>query len=231
MTLAPAARAARAARWPLLTSPSRRASARRALRAAARRRARSAASSARMPWSRRRVAFRRLGLAVVDEQHRFGVPSARALRDKGEQPGRARDDGHADPAHARPHPLRRPRRLGASTSCRPGGSRSHRGPRRGRARPRSTIPARAGRGGPAGLRRLPARRGVGGDRPAGRHRDGASACSATCSPTSRWGCSTAGCASTRRTRHAPVQGRASPRPRVDHRDRGRHRRARTRPSC
>jgi ATP-dependent DNA helicase RecG len=32
------------------------------------------------------VAFRRLGLAVVDEQHRFGVAQRASLRDKGEQP-------------------------------------------------------------------------------------------------------------------------------------------------
>ncbi len=47
------------------------------------------------------VAFRDLGLAVVDEQHRFGVHQRMQLQGKGEKPRRrAGDDGDADPAHA-----------------------------------------------------------------------------------------------------------------------------------
>ena len=59
-------------------------------------------------------------------------PAAQGLRR-----GRAGDDGDADPAHAGPHRLRRPRRLGAWTSGRPGGTpiahppRSRRRERRG----------------------------------------------------------------------------------------------------
>ena len=49
-------------------------------------------------------------------------PSARRCKAKGEQSRRARDDGHADPAHARAHALRRSRRLACSTSCRPAAS-------------------------------------------------------------------------------------------------------------
>ena len=56
-------------------------------------------------------AFRALGLAVVDEQHRFGVRQRGALRRKGVPPGPAGDDRHAHPAHPGPLPLRRPGRL------------------------------------------------------------------------------------------------------------------------
>ncbi len=58
------------------------------------------------------VAFRELGLAIIDEQHRFGVMQRAALRAKGMQPGRAGDDRDADPAHAGADHLRRSRRLG-----------------------------------------------------------------------------------------------------------------------
>ena len=53
------------------------------------------------------VAFRDLGLAVVDEQHRFGVHQRLALGDQGRggrHPGHDRD---ADPAHPRAHLFRR----------------------------------------------------------------------------------------------------------------------------
>ena len=108
-----------------------------------------------------RVGFDRLGVAVVDEQHRFGVLQRDALRGKGGSPAPARDDGHADPAHARPHGLRRPGRVPpgrtpAGTAA--GGDplhRSRRAPTGVRARPRRD------RRGTAGVRDLSAGRGVG----------------------------------------------------------------------
>ena len=65
-----------------------------------RRRARSTSSSAPMRCSRRDVDVRRSGLAVIDEQHRFGVHQRLQLSAKGERRRRAGDDGDADPAHA-----------------------------------------------------------------------------------------------------------------------------------
>ena len=59
------------------------------------------------------VAFKRLGLAVVDEQHRFGVEQRDALRQQGQQPAHAGDDRDADPAHAGADALRRSGRLHA----------------------------------------------------------------------------------------------------------------------
>ena len=45
------------------------------------------------------VTFRDLGLAVVDEQHRFGVHQRMQLQSKGAARRCAGDDGDADPAH------------------------------------------------------------------------------------------------------------------------------------
>ena len=53
--------------------------------------------------------FRDLAVAVVDEQHRFGVEQRSALVE-GRAPACPAHDGDADPAHARAHRLRRPRR-------------------------------------------------------------------------------------------------------------------------
>ena len=53
------------------------------------------------------VAYRDLALAVIDEQHRFGVDQRLSLGSKGETTGRAGDDGDADPAHAAADPLGR----------------------------------------------------------------------------------------------------------------------------
>ena len=45
------------------------------------------------------VEFARLGLVVIDEQHKFGVRQRAALRRSGRRPALPGDDGHADPAH------------------------------------------------------------------------------------------------------------------------------------
>ena len=47
------------------------------------------------------VEFKKLGLAIIDEQHRFGVLQRLGLVQKGVHAGRAGDDRDADPAHAR----------------------------------------------------------------------------------------------------------------------------------
>ena len=78
------------------------------------------------------VQFADLGVAVIDEQHRFGVEQRDLLRGKGlddTQAGRARDDGDADPAHRRDAHLRRPRPVRAARAA--GGARAdhHRGDR------------------------------------------------------------------------------------------------------
>ena len=43
------------------------------------------------------IAFERLGLAIVDEQHKFGVLQRGLLPEEGAQPGRPGHDGDADP--------------------------------------------------------------------------------------------------------------------------------------
>ncbi len=58
------------------------------------------------------VAFRELGLVIIDEQHRFGVLQRATLRAKGHAPRRAGHDRDADPAHAGADDLRRSRRVG-----------------------------------------------------------------------------------------------------------------------
>ena len=78
------------------------------------------------------VAFHDLALAIVDEQHRFGVHQRLALRDKGAATAQLRaapagDDRDADPAHAGDGGLRRPRRLGDRRAA----ARAHAGADRG----------------------------------------------------------------------------------------------------
>ena len=102
--------------------------------------------------------FRDLAVAVVDEQHRFGVEQRSALIE-----GRSRrppHDGDADPAHARADGLRRPRRERDREAARkPQADRHRLGDRRAQLRG-VHAPARAPRRGPAGVRRLPADRGI-----------------------------------------------------------------------
>jgi hypothetical protein len=50
----------------------------------------------------------KLGLVIIDEQHKFGVTQRETLVRKGELSASAGDDGDADSAHARPDALRRP---------------------------------------------------------------------------------------------------------------------------
>ena len=88
----------------------------------------------------------------------------------------ARDDGDADSAHAGADDLRRPRRVDASASCRPGRHADHarrRKPDSRRDEIYEFIRARARRR-PAGVRRLSDHRGVGEDRSARGDRDGRS---------------------------------------------------------
>ena len=70
------------------------------------------------------VRFKDLGLLVVDEEQRFGVPHKERIKKLRGRRRRADADGHADPAHARDEPDRDPRSLAAATRRRPTGSRS-----------------------------------------------------------------------------------------------------------
>jgi ATP-dependent DNA helicase RecG len=59
------------------------------------------------------VVFQNLGLAITDEQHRFGVEQRAPSGKKAPAAAaRARDDRHAHPPHPGHDALRRPRRVG-----------------------------------------------------------------------------------------------------------------------
>ena len=53
------------------------------------------------------VEFKNLGLAIIDEQHRFGVLQRLELVQKGVHAGRPGDDRDADSAHAGDDDVRR----------------------------------------------------------------------------------------------------------------------------
>ena len=120
------------------------------------------------------VAFRDLGLAVVDEQHRFGVHQRLALGEQGRGGRHSGDDRDADPAHAGAGLFRRHGRFGAREKP-PGRTpidtralpleRLERGRRGGRPRDRGGrarllgLPAGRGERGARRRRRRGARRG------------------------------------------------------------------------
>ena len=141
------------------------------------------------------VELPRLGLAVIDEQHRFGVAQRRALATKGESP-------HLLAMSATPiprslaltvfgdldHSTLREKPAGPRADRDPGG-RADRGPRGDAGRERHAAPRRAD------LRGLPAGRGVREGRPEGRHATASSACARRC-PACRPRSSTAGSTAT-----------------------------------
>src|SRR5712691_7231939 len=168
------------------------------------------------------VQFRRLGLAVVDEQHRFGVAQRATLRGKGESP---------DVLVMTATPI--PRTLALTLygdldvsvldELPPG-----RRPVITRARPESgrrKIYAflRAGRGGPPGVRGLPARGGVRGLRSARGHRDGGAAAAGGVPRPARGPAARPHGLRGQGAGDAGVQERGDSHPRLDHRDRGRDR--------
>ena len=123
-----------------------------------------------------KVRFRRLALAIIDEQHRFGVAQRLALR------GKAPTAGHCEPHLLMMSATPIPRTLAMSYYADldvstldelPPGRTPDRHQAGGRAPARRGHRAhpRAARAGPAGLLGLPADRGERGARPAQRHRD------------------------------------------------------------
>ena len=112
------------------------------------------------------VAFRSLGVVVIDEQHRFGVEQRAALREQGGR-GAVPDvlvmTATPDPAHRGDDRLRRPRRVGARRAAARAARRSHTAWAQDRRRRGRTVWARVRRRGrrrAPGLRGVPAHRGV-----------------------------------------------------------------------
>ena len=156
------------------------------------------------------VKFARLGLAVVDEQHRFGVEQRLLLRRKAERrrAAPADDERHADPAHAVDELLRRPRRLGdRRAAARPPPGEDPPGRRGAARRGAGAHPGRL-HGGPAGLLGVPGHRGVQRGHAADRARHLRDA-DARASPACRSGCCTAACRPARRRRRWPPSPRGA----------------------
>ena len=122
------------------------------------------------------VRFARLGLAIIDEQHRFGVAQRLALREKLHGPGRPRaasadDERDADPAHPGDDAVRRSgREHHRRAAARPHAGR-HQAVRRHAPRRGDRAHPRRGGARPADLLGLPAGRRIGGARPEERDRD------------------------------------------------------------
>ena len=70
------------------------------------------------------VRFAKLGLVVIDEQHKFGVRQRAALKNPAVRSALPGDDRHAHPAHGHHDAVRRPRRLDACATARRAGRRS-----------------------------------------------------------------------------------------------------------
>ena len=112
------------------------------------------------------VTFADLSLAVVDEQHRFGLHQRTALKRQGRWRHRRGDhDRHPDPADPRPDVLRRPGRRDRGRDARRPAADPHRSPRA----PRRTAPppksSSATRWPPGGRRSSSARRSTRGTAP------------------------------------------------------------------
>ena len=132
-------------------------------------------------------------------RHRRAAPLRRAAARRAARPARRRtdrrhpaDDRDADPAHPGDDGLRRPRRLGARRAAAGAAAGAH--PcwsTRPRAETLYELVKRAARPRAAGVRRLPAGRGVGERGSARRHDHGARARRAPCSPTIGSACCTA----------------------------------------
>ena len=175
------------------------------------------------------VEFAELALLVVDEQHRFGVEQRDALLHRAarrrRRAARAAHDRDADPAHARPHRVRRPRRhhhrrraFGTTAGRHPPGGR-------GQARGRLRLRAQADRPRQAGLRRLPGHRRVRVHHGRDGDRRGRAAAGRAVSRRARRGGARPAQVGGARRRHARLQERRARRAGSDQPHRGRHRRA------
>ena len=166
-------------------------------------RARSASSVGTHALIQEDVEFQRLGLVVIDEQHRFGVHAARrAAGARASRPDVLVMTATPDPAHARADALRRPRRLGDRRAA----ARAHAdrapGSRRGGAA-RWSLPFMRERAGSAGARPTSSTRWSRSRRSSTSRaatRDGRAAAHGGLPESRGRRCCTGGCRPTRRTR-------------------------------